>query len=361
MPIAFRTRLAGLAAAGVLAATAFAAPAAADTIRLKIASGHNMNWHFIQIAHDWFVPELKKRVESRTKHKVEVLEGWASSILKATEVLEGTQSGIVDLGYFCYCHEGGKLALHNFPYYAPFASPKPEVANKAARRVYDQIQALHDIMEKDNGQRVLALMPIDNYDLVTKFPLTKISEVKGKKFGGAGPNLPWIERAGGLPVSVTGPEFYTAFQTGLFEGGVIFVSIMDSLKLYPIAPYYVRVNFGAMTIFGMNVNLESLKRMPKEVQDILVETAREMEVRGGPFTQEIYDKYMGIIAQNGAKIIDFPEEERKKWAELLAPWPNERATEIEKETGAPMKATVKAMIKAAEDEGYVWPIKYKID
>jgi len=47
MPIAFRARLAGIAAAGVLAAAAFAEPATADTIRLKIASGHNMNWHFI--------------------------------------------------------------------------------------------------------------------------------------------------------------------------------------------------------------------------------------------------------------------------------------------------------------------------
>lgn len=118
-----RLTLAALASAALVAVAGFGAPAQAETYRLKIASGHNNNWHFIQIAHDFFVPELKKRVAERTPHTVEVLEGWASSILKATEVLEGNQSGIVDLGYFCYCHEGGKLALHNFPYYAPFASP----------------------------------------------------------------------------------------------------------------------------------------------------------------------------------------------------------------------------------------------
>lgn len=361
MSNAFRTGLVGIAAAGVMAATAFAGPAAAETIRLKIASGHNMNWHFIQIAHDFFVPEFKKRVEARTPHKIEMLEGWASSILKATEVLEGTESGIVDLGYFCYCHEGGKLALHNFPYYAPFASPDASVANKAARRVYDQIPQLHEIFEKGNSQRHLAIMPIDNYDIIAKFEFTAVDQAKGKKFGGAGPNLPWVERMGAIPVSVTGPEFYTAFQTGLFEGAIAFVSIMDSLKLYPIAPYYVRVNLGSMSIFGLNVNNASFAKMPKEVQDILVETARDMEIKGGPFTQEVFNKYMGIIGQNGAKIVNFPEAERKKWAELLKDWPNERAAEIEKETGAPMKATLKAMLKAVEDEGYTWPIRYKID
>ena len=339
--------IAALSAA--IVAAGLAVPAQAETYRLKIASGHNMNWHFIQIAHDFFVPELKKRVAERTPHTVEVLEGWASSIVKATEVLEGTQSGIVDLGYFCYCHEGGKLALHNFPYYAPFASPSPVVANKAARRVYDEIPELHQILERDNNQKNLAIMPIDNYDLVTKFQLTSVQQVKGVKFGGAGPNLPWIEKAGGIPVSVTGPEFYTAFQTGLFEGGVIFVSIMDSLKLYPIAPYYVRVGFG------------SFNKLPKEIQDILVETARDMEIRGGPFTQEITDKFMALIVKNGATIVDFPQAERQKWGELLKPWPKERATEIEKETGAPMVKTVKAMIKAVADEGYVWPVEYKLD
>jgi TRAP-type C4-dicarboxylate transport system substrate-binding protein len=348
-------------AAVIVAASVAAVPASADTYRLKIASGHNMNWHFIQIAHDYFVPELKKRVAERTPHKVEILEGWASSILKATEVLEGTQSGIVDLGYFCYCHEGGKLALHNFPYYAPFASPSPEVANKATRRVYDQIPALHEILEKDNNQRHLAIMPIDNYDIIAKFEFTRVDQAKGRKFGGAGPNLPWVERMGGIPVSVTGPEFYTAFQTGLFEGAIAFVSIMDSLKLYPIAPYYVRVNLGSMSIFGLDVNLNSFNKLPKDVQDILVETARDMEIKGGPFTQEVTDKYMAIIEKNGAKIINFPEEERTKWAELLKDWPNERAGEIEKETGAPMKATLKAMITAVEEEGYTWPIRYKID
>ena len=356
-----RLTLAALASAALVGVAGFGAPAQAETYRLKIASGHNNNWHFIQIAHDFFVTELKKRVAERTPHTVEVLEGWASSILKATEVLEGTQSGIVDLGYFCYCHEGGKLALHNFPYYAPFASPSPEVANKSARRVYDQIPELHQILERDNNQMNLAIMPIDNYDLVMKFPMKTVAEVKGRKFGGAGPNLPWIEKAGGIPVSVTGPEFYTAFQTGLFEGGVIFVSIMDSLKLYPIAPYYVRVGFGSMSIFGLDVNVNSFKKLPKEIQDILVETARDMEIRGGPFTQEITDKYLALIEKNGATIVNFPQEEREKWGELLKPWPKERATEIEKETGVPMIKTVKAMIQAQKDEGYVWPIEYKLD
>ena len=355
-----RTLLAGVAAVVLVAAVA--APASADhTIRLKIASGHNMNWHFIQLANEFLVPELKKRVAERTGHTLKVTEGWASSVVKATEVLEGTQSGIIDLGLFCYCHEGGKLALHNFPYYAPFTSPDPVVSIKATRATYEAIPELQGILQKGNGQRNLALIPIDNYDVISKFSFTTASSMKGRKVGGAGPNLPWAERIGAIPVSVTGPEFYTNFQTGLFEAALAFVSIMDSLKLYPIAKYYVQVGFGSMSILGLDVNLKSFNKLPKEVQDILVETASEMEVRAGPFTQEVTDRYLGIIEENGAEIVKFPESERRVWAQALASWPNERASEIEKDTGAPMKATLKAYIQAVADTGYKWPIRYKID
>ena len=350
-----------LFAATALAAVAIVSPANAETYRLKIASGHNMNWHFIQLAHEFFVPEFKKRVAERTNHKVNILEGYASSIVKATEVLEGAQSGIIDLGLFCYCHEGGKLALHNFPYYAPFASPSPDASVKATRATYDKIPALHEILEKDNNQKNLALIPIDNYDVISKFRFEKASDMKGHKVGGAGPNLPWAERVGAVPVSVTGPEFYTAFQTGLFDSALAFVSIMDSLKLYPIAKYYVQVNFGSMSILGLDVNLDSFNKLPKEIQDILVETARDMEVKSGPFTQEVYDRYLGIIEKNGAVIVKFPESERKAWAEALATWPNERAGEIEKETGAPMKQTLKTFLTAVEQQGYTWPVRYKVD
>ena len=350
-----------LFAATALAAVAIVSPANAETYKLKIASGHNMNWHFIQLAHEFFVPELKKRVAERTNHKVTVLEGYASSIVKATEVLEGAQSGIIDLGLFCYCHEGGKLALHNFPYYAPFASPSPDVSVKATRATYDKIPALQEILMKDNNQKNLALIPIDNYDVISKFRFTKASEMKGHKVGGAGPNLPWAERVGAAPVSVTGPEFYTAFQTGLFDSALAFVSIMDSLKLYPIAKYYVQVNFGSMSILGLNANLDAFNKLPKEIQDILVETARDMEVKSGPFTQEVYDRYLGIIEKNGAVVVKFPESERKAWAEALATWPNERAGEIEKETGAPMKQTLNTFLTAVEQQGYTWPVRYKVD
>lgn len=356
-----RRALTVVAGALALGLVAMPGPADAENYRFKIASGHNENWHFIQLGRDFFIPEVKKRIAERTPHKADFLQGWASAIVKATEVLEGTQSGVIDFGLFCICHEGGKLALHNFPYYLPFGPTDPSISVKATRKVYDQIPEINQQLEKNYNQKMIALIPFDVYDVISKFPFEKAEAVKGHKIGGAGPNLPWIGRMGASPVSVTGPEVYTALQTGLFDALIAFVSIMDALKLYPVAPYYVQVGFGSMTIVGLTMNLNSFNKLPKDVQDIIVEVGRETEERSGPFTAGVYDKYINIIGSKGATVIKLPEAERQAWARALSSWPSERAAQIEAQSKVPMKKVLNAYIKAAEDEGYVWPVRYKID
>src|SRR5688500_9878096 len=90
------TYFAAAAAAGLAALAA--APAGADTIKLRIASGHPPGVVYAGLMKDYFQPELKKRVEAKTKHKIEWVEGYSGSIVKVTETLESVQNGIVDIG-----------------------------------------------------------------------------------------------------------------------------------------------------------------------------------------------------------------------------------------------------------------------
>ena len=146
--------------AAVLAAPLLfaAAPAQAEKITLKIASGHSPSWHFIQLTQTFFIPEVKKRVKEKTGHDIEFIEGFSGAMAKTTEVLEAVESGVVDVGMYCICHEAQKLALNNFPMYLPFGPSNPEVSVKATRKVYDTNPELNKQFEK-YGQRVLALVP----------------------------------------------------------------------------------------------------------------------------------------------------------------------------------------------------------
>ena len=68
---------------------------------------------------------------------------------------------------------------------------------------------------------------------------------------------------------------------------IIFLSVMDSLKLFDVAPNFVDVAFGSMTVTSLTVNNRRFERLPKDVQQVILEVAREMETLGGKVTKEL--------------------------------------------------------------------------
>ncbi len=344
--------------AGLLAAAPH--DALADKFSFKIASGHGTNWVFVQLTQEYFVPEVKKRAKEKG-HDVEFVEGWAGAMVKPTEVLEGLQSGIVDIGVYCICHEAQKLALHNFPSSLPFGPGDPEISLKATRKVYDTIPELNQVYEKRYGQKNLALVPIETYNIITNFPIKGPLDLKGKKIGAAGPNSFWVENVGALPTMVLGPDIYTSFQSKLIDGMLIFTSSMDQLKLYDVAPYVVKTDFGSTTHINLNISNRTLGKLPKPMVDIIMQVGRDMEARAGKFVRDHDAKYIALVQKNGGKFVDIAPDQRRLWAQIIAATPGEIGTKVEKETKLPMRKVQKAYVDATTALGHTWPAVFKLD
>ena len=54
-----------------------------------------------------------------------------------------------------------------------------------------------------------------------------------------------------------------------------------------------------------------------------------------------------------------PEKVRQEWANSLAAWPAQKAKELDAK-GLPGTQVLEATLQAAEDNGYKWPVRYKI-
>ena len=60
-----------------------------------------------------------------------------------------------------------------------------------------------------------------NYNLVTTFSWGKGEQLKGRKIAAAGPNVPWVQAIGAIPVQSNLNEAYTSLQTGVYQGWVL--------------------------------------------------------------------------------------------------------------------------------------------
>ena len=338
-----------------------AGAASAETFTLRIGSGHpNGPAIYVADVANYFVPEVERRVAAETEHEVQFVEGYGGAIAGVAETLEAVQNGILDIGATCMCFEPAKLFLHNFPYYAPFGPQDSAQEMAAVRAVYDQVPWLTEQFESEYDQVLLGLHGWDNYHLGTTDPWETVADLQGVKIGGAGPNLPWLEYAGAIPVQSTLPDGYLSLQTGVYNGWLMFPSSYLGFKFHEPAPYYTRIGFGAMAVNALTMNQRSFDRMPPEVQTILMEVGRAYEDQAGASLNAAQERGIEGLREAGAFITDLPEEARAQWAQSLAKFSNRQAEEADGR-GMPGSEVMRAYIAAASEAGYDWPVDYAIE
>jgi TRAP-type C4-dicarboxylate transport system substrate-binding protein len=309
---------------------------------------------------DFFAVEVKNRVEAQTDHTVTFVEAYGGSIAGVAETLESVQQGILDFGGYCICFEPSKLFLHNFPYYLAFGPQKSSDAIAAAKVVYDENPWLKSVLEDEYDQVFLGLGVWDNYHLGTTFEWDKISDLKGVKVGGAGPNLAWLEYIEAIPVQSTLPEGYLALKTGVYDGWLMVPSAYNGFKFYEPAPNYTLIGFGAMPVIALTANKAKMDSLPEDVRNIILEVGAEWEAQNGATMDKVQDFGLGKLAENGANIKTLPESVREEWAQSLAGFPKAQAAEANGR-GLPGTAVMQSYINAAKGVGHKWPVEYALE
>ena len=340
---------------GLLGASA----ASAENIKLRIASGHPAANTYVNLMQTFFVPEVSKRVAARTAHKVEFVEGYGGSMVKVADTLEGVQSGLIDIGGYCFCFEASNLPLNAFQVMLPFGTMNSETSVKLARTVYNKVPQLSKVFEDKFNQQLIALISDNGYNLGTTFEWNKVSDLKGRKIAGAGLNLKWLEYAGVVPVQSSLPEAYTAMQTGVYNGWIMFPSAWVNFKLNEVANNYTEVGFGAITWHGMTINKARMAKLPKDVQAIIIEVAKEFEGKTGSVNQENYPKQIAQLKALGVNVKSVPDTVRLEWANSLKDWPQAMATDLDAK-GLPGSQVLKITLEEAEKLGHKWPVRYVI-
>ncbi len=345
----------------VLGATLVASTAQADRFTFRIGSGHPKGpAPYVTTMSDFFVTEVKRRAAEETDHSVNFIESYGGGIAGVSETLEAVQTGLLDFGGYCVCFEPSNLYLHNFPYFEPFGPQASSDAISAVRVVYEKNPWLSEVFEEEFGQVLLGLGAWDNYHLGTTKEWKTVADLKGVKIGGAGPNLPWLEYAGAVPVQSSLPEGYMAMKTGVYDGWLMTPAGYNGFKYYEPAPYYTLIGYGAMPVVVMTANKAKLEQLPDDLRQIIEEVGRAWEERNGKAMDDSQTAGLAALKENGAIITELPDDVRAEWAQSLAELPRKSAQEADAR-GMPGTKVLQDFIDAARDAGHAWPVDYMLN
>ena len=306
---------------GLLAgAVALLAPAASaqEKITLTIAAGQAPRaLKPLQLVTDVFIPEVNKGIkEAGLKVEIVWKEAYAGSLLKPTRVLEGVRDGIAEVGFEPTIFHPDKLPLENITFVVPFVTNDVSMVSKAMNKMHATFPEYTAQYEKFNTVR-LGGNSYDSYEVVSTFPVRKVEDVKGKKIGTAGAALAWIRGTGAVPVQSNMMEYYNSTKTGVFEAFIIFPSAHPGMKYPEVAPYTVKVGFGAQYAAAMIVNKALFDKWPAALQKVFRDAGAKWGEEADKAMQNAGEAGLQSVAGFKGQVTEFPREEQIKWAKMM--------------------------------------------
>src|SRR3989304_5083530 len=195
-----RTRLlSGVFVAAIVVAGAMA-PARAAEYKMTIGSSHPPVLPWTIPLKTLIVPDSNKILQqSGLADRIKWTEAYAGALYNFQNTLEGVGDGLADIGWVGSLWEPAKQPLQNVAYYSPFVTGDFRALMEVQDQLMDRGPAVAAEWTKHNTV-YLGAQVADTYHLVTKFPVTRLEDLKGKKLIGAGAIASRVQGTGAPPV-----------------------------------------------------------------------------------------------------------------------------------------------------------------
>jgi len=177
--------------------------------------------------------------------------------------------------------------------------------------------------------------------------MEKVTDFKGLKIRVMPLYIPFMKALGASPVTMPPTDIYTAMERGVVDGfmwprvGMISWGLQEVTK-FMIVPGVFQMEPATM------VNLDRWKKIPKDLQDLLLEVIQDYEYIGTMRNYMILEKEERVREKAGMKIIQLPPGEAEKFVKTAYDMTWEEVIKAAPEYGPKLR---KAMSKSAIPKG----------
>jgi TRAP-type C4-dicarboxylate transport system substrate-binding protein len=198
--------------------------------------------------------------------------------------------------------------------------------------MYEQIPAFNAELAKFNLAPCLLFGTNPSYDLNSKKPVTKVSELKGLRIGHSPVEyVPAFESIGAVSVISPAPEFYERLERGVIDGIFLPNTITDTYKAQEVAPYHTIIGFNTAVIFGMWTNLDMWNKLSPEDQEIFKQAGIVAQDTYHNMLQDEINQMYERWKADGVEILTMEESEIQNWANSMPDLKKQWAAKMEQQ------------------------------
>lgn len=236
----------------------------------------------------------------------------AEQMLSFMEMLDGVRTGATDIGVITpnfYSFDEPKLGVVELPFLFNNLDAHIEAV--------PELKPLYgDILEQQFNQKLLCLHNYTGMALLSTKPVKTLEDWEGLLVQAISPSIAsMVEALGGS--SVTGQpytESYSLIEKGTVDAVITAPAAMRIFALTDVADYMTAA-YMVPAVHGFSVNLDSWNKLPKEIQDIMIEEAQKQSDIIDEWLKGEWVKDHDAIAEAGVEIYTVPQDELERWKE----------------------------------------------
>jgi TRAP-type C4-dicarboxylate transport system substrate-binding protein len=317
-----------------------------DTPALPV-SGKAVEWKFAHpappVSH--LPPVWQKGLDwlaRKTNGELSIKMYGSGSLYGMTGGFKALRAGVADMGT-CYTVAEAKGFELFKTFQLPFTAPSNPYLTA---RIINELMA--DGLSEEFTRRGVYpahVMPVRPLTLMSKTPIRKPEDLKGKKVvsfmnaPGAAQDLGYSQ------VRIPFPEIYSALQQGVVDA-VVWVDMgFIPFKIYEQAKYYTELDIAPATMETC-MNRRSFDRLDKPVKQLVHDFHQKIALAVVQRTEDFAKSAHETLRAEGVEIIKFNQEQKQLWREAFAP-AVERWLDKCSDAGKDCRALVKKIDKLA--------------
>ncbi|MBI2853953.1 MAG: TRAP transporter substrate-binding protein DctP [Chloroflexi bacterium] len=153
------------------------------------------------------------------------------------------------------------------------------------------------------------------YYIFTVSKISTLNDLKDKKLRAAQLFVPFFQSLGISAVTLPVTEVYSALQTHVIEGGVTSILSAVDGKWYEVVKYAIDAPFlvgGSANL----INLDKWNSLPKDVQDLLIQAAKDAEAWGHNNDKQNTANAKQKLANFGVQFTKLSPDDEKQYLRL---------------------------------------------
>jgi len=248
---------------------------AADTIELKIADSFPDGHYLVELMLKPWMADVTKR----TNGKVKFSYFPNQQLGKASDMLNLTQSGVVDIGYIAPAYTSDKMPLS-----AVVELPGQFTSSCVGAMAYWKMARGEGILDKDeyqpNGIRLVLMVPLPPYKIFTsRQKISSVGDISGLKLRSTGSQDITARSIGAVPVRMSAPDAYQALSRGTLDGLLFPDESISSYGLTKLVKHAtVGTSFGSF-IVAYSIRQDAWNHLPDDVKQAIDAASEAMEPR----------------------------------------------------------------------------------